>query len=416
MQKMIRFAALALPALLLAGCAAPWAGQPAGPAATVETAAAAAPQALRVYASDALLPALEDYAAVQGVELTVLEDASQADLVALDHAPGGLTEGLDINSDSLLAAAATRAGVTEGAALPVGRSLYGYWANGAMLEALLGEGGVQALQNASWAEWSDFVETLQDWLAEPGAATVTLSGSDYALPEAKPDTLNATGVFAEPMDRTAGYTPALLAAGGERSEETLTGPLNGVYAAVALEWDNMAQGDETALFRRATLTELLSAYGAEACQSLVLIPFKCNLTEEDLSTEEYNLTGLLNYPVLADAGTLTIRAGADEAGRKAAESAVLWLYSSGDGEQALTETLGVITPWNTASDATALGAMQVEQAGTGILPGESMTQAQADALAANEESLRDSDGRTAAERRAFTRSALEALGVTEAEE
>ena len=77
MQKMIRFAALALPALLLAGCAAPWAGQPAGPAATVETAAAAAPQALRVYASDALLPALEDYAAVQGVELTVLEDASQ---------------------------------------------------------------------------------------------------------------------------------------------------------------------------------------------------------------------------------------------------------------------------------------------------------------------------------------------------
>ena len=42
--------------------------------------------------------------------------------------------------------------------------------------------------------------------------------------------------------------------------------------------------------------------------------------------------------------------------------------------------------------------------------------AQADALAANEESLRDSDGRTAAERRAFTRSALEALGVTEAEE
>ena len=57
--------------------------------------------------------------------------------------------------------------------------------------------------------------------------------------------------------------------------------------------------------------------------------------------------------------------------------------------------------------------MQVEQAGTGILPGESMTQAQADALAANEESLRDSDGRTAAERRAFTQGALEALGVAE---
>ena len=257
------------------------------------------------------------------------------------------------------------------------------------------------------------METLQGWLEEPGAATVTLSGSDYDLPETKPDTLNATGVFAEPMDRTAGYTPALLAAGSEWNEDTLTGPLNGVYSAVTLEWDNRADGDETALFRRATLTELLSAYGAEACQSLVLIPFKCKLVEEDLTTEEYNLEGLLNYPVLADAGTLTVRADAEEDAHKAAESAVLWLYSSGEGEEALTETLGVITPWNTASDATALGAMQVEQAGAGILPGHAFTQAQADALTANEESLRDSADRTAAERRAFTQGALEALGVAE---
>ena len=414
MQKMIRFAALALPALLLAGCAAPWAGQPAGPAATVETAAAAAPQALRVYASDALLPALEDYAAVQGVELTVLEDASQADLVALDHAPGGLTEGLDINSDSLLAAAAARAGVTEGAALPVGRSLYGYWANGTVVTSLLGENGLTALQNASWDEWSDFVETLQAWLAEPKAATVTLSGSDYTLPETKPDTLHATGVFSEPMDRVAGYTAAMLAAGSEVNEDTLTGPLNGVYSAVTLEWENLADSDETALFRRATLTDLLSAYGAEACQSLVLIPFKCNLEESDLSTEEYNLTGLLNYPVLADAGYLTLRAGADETAQKAAKSAALWLYSSGEGEAALTETLGLITPWNTASDKTTLGAMQIEQAGTGILPGITVTQAQADALAANEETLREPKG-TTAERTAFTEAALEVLAPAAAE-
>ena len=178
MQKLTRFVALALPALLLAGCAAPWAGQdPAASAATVETAAVPAPQSLRVYASDALMPALTDYAAAQGVELSAVEDPAQADLLALDHTPGDLVEGLDVNSDSLLAAAAARAGVTEGAALPVGRSLYGYWANGAMLESLLGEGGTQALQTASWEEWSDFVETLQAWLEEPGAATVTLSGS-----------------------------------------------------------------------------------------------------------------------------------------------------------------------------------------------------------------------------------------------
>ena len=419
MQKMIRFAALALPALLLAGCAANPLEvlRPAENTATVETAAAPAPQTLSVYATQALLPALQDYAAAQQVTLNVTEDPAAADLAVLDHTPGDIIEGVDVMSDTLLSAAAARAGITESAtALPLGRSLYGYWANGSVITSLLGEGGLTALQNASWDEWSDFVETLQDWLEKPGDVTVTLNGSDYTLPETKPDTLNATGVFSEPMDRASGYTAALLAAGSERNEDTLTGPINGVYSAVALEWDNLADSDENALFRRATLTDLLSAYGSDACQSLVLIPFKCNLAESDLSTEEYNLTGLLNYPVLADVGYLTVRAGTDETAQKAAKSAVLWLYSSGEGERALTETLGVITPWNTASDTTTLGAMQIEQAGTGILPGVTVTQAQADALAANEESLKESTSRTAAERKAFTQKALEILGTTEAAE
>lgn len=416
MLKTIRFAALALPVLLLAGCAAnPL--RPAEHTATVETAATPQPQTLNVYATDALLPALQDYATTQEVTLNVTEDPAAADLLALDYKPDGLVEGVDVMSDTLLAAAASRAGITESTdALPLGRSLYGYWANSTMLTSLLGDGAVTALQNASWEEWSDFVQTLQAWLEEPEAATVTLNGSDYTLPETKPDTLNATGVFSEPMDRAAGYTAALLAAGSELTEDTLTGPLNGVYSAVTLEWDNLAESDETALFRRAKLTDLLSAYGAEACQSLVLIPFKCNLEESDLSTEEYNLTGLLNYPVLADVGYVTVRAGTDETAQKAAKSAALWLYSSGDGESALTETLGVITPWNTASDTTTLGAMQIEQAGTGILPGSTFTQAQADALAENEESLRDSENHTSAERKTFTTQALAALGVTEAEE
>lgn len=416
MLKTIRFAALALPVLLLAGCAAnPL--RPAEHTATVETAATPQPQTLNVYATDALLPALQDYATTQEVTLNVTEDPAAADLLALDYKPDGLVEGVDVMSDTLLAAAASRAGITESTdALPLGRSLYGYWANSTMLTSLLGDGAVTALQNASWEEWSDFVQTLQAWLEEPEAATVTLNGNDYTLPETKPDTLNATGVFSEPMDRAAGYTAALLAAGSELTEDTLTGPLNGVYSAVTLEWDNLAESDETALFRRAKLTDLLSAYGAEACQSLVLIPFKCNLEESDLSTEEYNLTGLLNYPVLADVGYVTVRAGTDETAQKAAKSAALWLYSSGDGESALTETLGVITPWNTASDTTTLGAMQIEQAGTGILPGSTFTQAQADALAENEESLRDSENHTSAERKTFTTQALAALGVTEAEE
>lgn len=419
MLKTIRFAALALPALLLAGCAAnPLESlHTAGDTATVETAATPQPQTLNVYTTDALLPALQAYATAQDVTLNVTEDPAAADLLALDYKPDGLVEGVDVMSDTLLAAAASRAGITESAdALPLGRSLYGYWANSAMLTSLLGDGAVTALQNASWDEWSNFVEALQAWLEEPKAATVKLNGSDYTLPETKPDTLNATGVFSEPMDRAAGYTAALLAAGSELTEDTLSGPLNGVYSAVTLEWDNLAESDETALFRRAKLTDLLSAYGSDACQSLVLIPFKCNLEESDLSTEEYNLTGLLNYPVLADVGYVTVRAGTDETAQKAAKSAALWLYSSGDGENTLTETLGVITPWNTASDTTTLGAMQIEQAGTGILPGSTFTQAQADALAENEVSLRDSENHTSTERKTFTTQALAALGVTEAEE
>ena len=75
-----------------------------------------------------------------------------------------------MTSDTLLAAAAARAGITENAnALPLGRSLYGYWARADVLNALLGDGAATALQTAT-EEWSDFVETLSAWMAEPKAA------------------------------------------------------------------------------------------------------------------------------------------------------------------------------------------------------------------------------------------------------
>ena len=172
MQK-IKSAALALPALLLAGCAA---ALPAENTATIETAAAAAPQTLKVYTSASLAPAAQAYAEAQGVALTLTDEAASADLLLTDHAPGGRL--LDVTSDTLLAAAAARAGITENAnALPLGRSLYGYWARADVLNALLGDGAAAALQTANWEEWSDFVETLSAWMAEPKAATVTLSGA-----------------------------------------------------------------------------------------------------------------------------------------------------------------------------------------------------------------------------------------------
>ena len=362
MQK-IKSAALALPALLLAGCAA---ALPAENTATIETAAAAAPQTLKVYTSASLAPAAQAYAEAQGVVLTLTDEAASADLLLTDHAPGGSL--LDVTSDTLLAAAAARAGITENAnALPLGRSLYGYWARADVLNALLGDGAAAALQTANWEEWSDFVETLSAWMAEPKAATVTLSGADYTLPDARPGSLTATGVFAAPLDRASGYTAALLAADGTYTADALTGPLNGVYSAVTLEWDHMAADGGEGIFRRAKLTDLLAEYGADTCNGLVLVPFKCQLDDSDLTAEDYNAEGLLNYPVLADVGSIAINAGTSADGLKAAKSAALWLYSNGAGEDALTETLGVVTPWNTAAGTTAVTAMQVQQVGTGIL-------------------------------------------------
>ena len=405
--------ALALPALLLAGCSladVQAAVLPAENTATIETAPTAAPQSLTVYASASLAPAARAYADAQGVALTETDDAGAADLLLVDHASGGSL--LDVTSDTLLAAAAARADITDNAnTLPLGRSLYGYWASKDALTALLGDDAVTALQGATWGEWSDFVETLSAWLAAPKAAVVTLSGRDYTLPETKPDAVKATGVFAQPVDRAAGYSAAILAADGTYTADALTGPLNGVYSAVALEWDNMADSETNAVFRRAKLTDLLAEYGSDACQGMVLVPFKCNFDESDLTTEEYNLTGLLDYPILANAGCFALQDTGDAAALKSAESAVLWLYSSGDGEKALTNTLGVITPWNTASDTTTLGAMQVEQVNTAILPGIDLpTAAAAQALTANEEALQGGT-RGKAERTAFTQAALAALGA-----
>ena len=412
-MRTIKSAALVLPALLLAGCSladVKSAVLPTENTATIETAPAAAPQSLTVCASDALAPAVRAYAAAQGVDLTLTDDAAAADLLLADHAPGGTL--LDVTSDTLLAAAAARADITDNAnTLPLGRSLYGYWASRDALTALLGENGTAALQGASWEEWSDFVETLAAWLDEPEAATVTLSGTDYTLPETRPDSLKATGVFAAPADRVSGYTAALLAADGTYTADALTGPLNGVYSAVTLEWDNMADSEANAVFRRAKLTDLLAEYGSDACQGMVLVPFKCNFDKSDLTTEEYNLDGLLNYPVLADVGCMAINADTDADGLKAAKSAALWLYSNGAGEDALTETLGVVTPWNTASDATTVTAMQVQQVGTGILPGTAMDAATAEALTANELTLQGSEKHTKAERTAFVDAALTALGA-----
>ena len=44
--------------------------------------------------------------------------------------------------------------------------------------------------------------------------------------------------------------------------------------------------------------DLLAEYGADTCNGLVLVPFGRQLDDSDLTAEDYNAEGLLNYPVL----------------------------------------------------------------------------------------------------------------------
>ena len=151
-----------------------------------------------------------------------------------------------MTSDTLLAAAAARADITENADCPAAGPqpvrLLGQRAD--VLNALLGDGAATALQTANWDEWSDFVETLSAWLAEPKAATVTLNGADYTLPEARPDSLDghrrlcpAAGPR-RPATRRHCWPPT-----APTRPTPLTGPLNGVYSAVTLEWDHHGRHD-----------------------------------------------------------------------------------------------------------------------------------------------------------------------------
>ncbi|MDD4849191.1 MAG: hypothetical protein PHO10_00675 [Gemmiger sp.] len=404
-----RVAALLLSlCLLLGGCAgqrgavatgesaAPTATAPAGPVATE-------PQTLAVYyeqENTAAARALAAYAEACNITLTEAETPAQAGLAVLAGAPDAGADYRDLGTDALTAAAARRAGLEPAGctALPLGRTLYAYWADSTLLGALLGEGYQLAdLQNATWEEWSAFVEALGAWLQSPAATTVTLNGVNYTLPaERVAGTENLNGVFALATGADAftgaAYSSALVAADWQLTDAALAGPLNGLLACFALETEHLAgpegglaRGAELpalstaeatallaggqALFYRGRLTDALLNLPADASARLVPIPQKCNLTDEDVTSAEYNVTGLLNYPVLVTAGRLAIPAAAEDAAANAGLGFILWLYGSGNGTTQLTENLGLITPWNTASNTTALGALQVAQVSTGVVPG-----------------------------------------------
>lgn len=398
-----------------------------GPAPTLPPAPDAAPQTLLLRGDRTLSKALAAYAAANSV---TLGESDTADLLLLDVYPesGATGEGplLDLTSDPLLAAAAARAGLDTSAplyAFPVGRCLYGYWANTEVLAALLGDDYANDLRAASWAEWTAFVQTVTAWIADPAAAQegFTLNGSTYQLPAEKPEAAAGLaavfyGAGADWSNDGPMFAPALLAAGETRSPDTLRGALNGLCSTILLENANGApDAGSQVLFMRRRLCDLATVLDGEDLACLTVLPVKSDLVESDLFTGEYNLTGLLNYPILTDAGWLAIPAEREESSRKAAAAALLWLYGSAGGEQALTEDELLITPWDTASDASALGAWQVSQVESGILPAPALTEDELDGVFGAIDTLcraadaDSSDKALAAAREAFVESAAAAL-------
>ncbi|MGN0974944.1 MAG: hypothetical protein ACI4OL_03010 [Gemmiger sp.] len=382
-------------------------------------------QLLNVYyeqSNPAAERALTEYAAAQGVTVSVVQTADEAGLAVLCADPEGADGWRDLSGDALLNAAAARTG-TEGSfsALPLGKTLYAYWADRRVLGALLGDGfDLSAMQNATWKEWSDFCTALQSWLDSPAERTVTLSGTAYTLPAAKEGAAaGLTQVFAIPEHGFGGaaLSGTLVAAGGQRTRQALTGPLNGLANCFALELANggagigtpgqvlAGEGAAQAVFYRGPLCDFTAALGADACQELVMTPQKCYFTADDLSTDEYNVAGLTNYPVAASAGYFAVPAAADEESARAGMSFLLWLYTSTEGEVLLTDGLVLVTPWNTASDATALGAALVETMGSGVVPGVPLSQGENAAL-------EQAAGRSAPlDRKAFVAAACDALGA-----
>ena len=436
---MKRLLATLLAALCLAGCSQQ---DTVSQTSSLPAAPEAEPQSLTVYCDlpegSAGRAALNAYAQAQSVTVDFVsgeEGLASADLALLAAQPDTAEGWVDLTGEELLAAAASRAGLpAEGqegvTALPMGRTLYAYWADSTVLTALLGENALTDLQNASWSEWSAFADKLTAWIASPAETALTLNGNSYTLPAEAPEAAAAlTGVFAPSGgDQTAAlggalYTNVLLAAGSEYTDKTLTGPLNGLYSAIVLEADNAAGdaaqtmqeavnalGDGKALFYRGLLSDAVAVLGADRAQTLVPLPVKCQLEDSDITTEDYNLSGLMNYPTLACAGYLAVPDNG-AADRKAAASAILWLYGSGDGNTRLTDDLYLVTPWNTASDSTTLGALQVQLVSTGILPEVAVTSTQSADLAKAGADVVAAETRSTATRTAFVQAALAGLDV-----
>lgn len=287
----------------------------------------------------AVRAAVEEYAAARGITLETADSPQEADLLLSAQDPG--EDGTDLSDASFgqLAAAIAESGAAEGCrALCVGADQYGWQADGAMLESLLGDAG-QDLQACSWAEFDAFARAVEDWIEQPGEQTVTLNGNEYTLAAAADEnTLLLEAVFTAEADDCGGplFTPALLAAGEEPTQNRLTGPLNSVYQTLTLEATSFAEGgaqalaDGKALFYRGT-RGAVAALDAECAGRLTTLAVKFSFESSDFAADSgYTAEQLLTQPVAQGGTWLSIPAPAAQTeGGRQARGFLLWALKNG---------------------------------------------------------------------------------------
>ncbi|MBQ8646771.1 MAG: hypothetical protein IJ484_01355, partial [Oscillospiraceae bacterium] len=283
-----------LAACLLAGCAG-LNMTPTPPAATPAPTAANTPDGgvLRLWmdeGAEGLSPAFDAYAAARGVTIREADSPQAADLAILTAPPAGETGWMDPAELTLLPdLMAAQSLSAYNRAVPLGGAAWGYWAERSALEALVPGLDPEDLRQASWSEWTKFVQAVQDWTTDPDDTAVTLNGTRYALAaERGPALEGLTGVFAPAGSEgdVALWTPAATAAGSGTPEGS------SLYAVLELEAENAAPGQSvgavlggTALLARAGSVQAaqMSAPVLLPCKQPELTPENgCTLTAQQL--------------------------------------------------------------------------------------------------------------------------------------
>lgn len=278
---------------------------------------------------------------------------------------------------------------------------YGYIVDTQMVADLFGadkvEGFLADLKSSTYAEWEALVLALDSYIKDGSAATVKLSGKDYALAASKTGlAANLTGVFStagsqkwtygdhflnvafnavfkdanavqnatdEQIDSFSGALMAYAKALDLKTSYAAgqNGPLprgNEFISETAASYDGSAQllADSKAVF----LKQGNWAYGNidkvnhELAQRLTFIPVKMPLTADDIKAEGMTVGKMESSIPVFVPNYYAVNKKVSEEEQKMAQEFLAWMNTSETGKKFITEDMAFI-PYNADPATTKLG-------------------------------------------------------------